>query len=25
MGEPEFSLYAKQIRAHFFSQGTLDH
>jgi NitT/TauT family transport system ATP-binding protein len=25
MGTPEFANYAKQIRAHFFSQGTLDH
>jgi len=25
MGTPEFASYAKQIRAHFFSQGTLDH
>lgn len=25
MGTPEFANYAKQIRAHFFSQATLDH
>ena len=25
MGSPEFASYAKSIRAHFFSQGTLDH
>lgn len=25
MGTPEFAAYAKQIRSHFFSQGTLDH
>jgi NitT/TauT family transport system ATP-binding protein len=25
MGSPEFAVYAKQIRAHFYSQGTLDH
>lgn len=25
MGSPEFSAYAKQIRAHFYSEGTLDH
>jgi NitT/TauT family transport system ATP-binding protein len=25
MGTPEFAIYAKQIRSHFFSQGTLDH
>ena len=25
MGSPEFASYAKRIRAHFFSQGTLDH
>ena len=25
MGSPEFAVHAKQIRAHFFSQGTLDH
>ena len=25
MGTPEFATYARQIRAHFFSQGTLDH
>lgn len=25
MGTPAFSQYAKQIRAHFFSQGALDH
>ena len=25
MGTPEFANFAKQIRAHFFSQGTLDH
>jgi NitT/TauT family transport system ATP-binding protein len=25
MGSPEFAVHAKQIRAHFFSQGALDH
>jgi len=25
MGSPEFAVYAKQVRAHFYSQGTLDH
>jgi NitT/TauT family transport system ATP-binding protein len=25
MGSPEFAVYAKKIRAHFYSQGTLDH
>lgn len=25
MGTPEFAKYAKQIRAHFFSEGSLDH
>lgn len=25
MGSPEFAKYAKQIRAHFFSEGILDH
>ena len=25
MGTPEFAQYAKQIRAHFFSEGILDH
>ena len=25
MGSPEFASYAKSIRAHFFSHGTLDH
>ena len=25
MGSPEFAVHAKQIRAHFFAQGTLDH
>ncbi len=25
MGSPEFSAYAKKIRAHFYSEGTLDH
>jgi len=25
MGSPEFAVYAKKVRAHFYSQGTLDH
>lgn len=25
MGTPEFAKYAKQVRAHFFSEGSLDH
>lgn len=25
MGSPEFAVHAKKIRAHFYSQGTLDH
>jgi len=25
MGAPEFAAYAKQIRAHFYAQGSLDH
>ena len=25
MGTPEFALHAREIRAHFFSQGSLDH
>jgi NitT/TauT family transport system ATP-binding protein len=25
MGSPEFALHAKKVRAHFYSQGTLDH
>jgi len=25
MGSPEFAVFAKKVRAHFYSQGTLDH
>jgi NitT/TauT family transport system ATP-binding protein len=25
MGSPEFAVYAKKVRAHFYAQGTLDH
>lgn len=25
MGSPEFAIHAKKVRAHFYSQGTLDH